>query len=81
MWALLNKRRFGTKLPVEKVRKAARYCLKTYDPDDEGLCSAQFVMGQLDVIRYPEGTSVICGNSGNIGRDVARDQGPSNLGV
>ena len=64
MWALLNKRRFRTKLPAEKVRKAAEYCLKTYDPRGVGLCWAQFVMGQLDVIRYPEGTSVICENQG-----------------
>jgi hypothetical protein len=64
MWAVLNKRRFGTKLPAEKVRKAAEYCLKTYDPRGDGLCWAQFVMGQLDVIRYPQGTSVICENQG-----------------
>ncbi|HEY2351928.1 MAG TPA: hypothetical protein VGH83_05425 [Candidatus Acidoferrum sp.] len=64
MWALLNKRRFGTMPPLDKMRKAAEYCLKTYDPQGEGLCSAQFVMGQLDVIRYPEGTSVICENQG-----------------
>ena len=64
MWAVLNKRRFGTKLPTEKVRKAAEYCLRTYDPHGDGLCWAQFVMGQLDVIRYPEGTSVICENQG-----------------
>jgi hypothetical protein len=64
IWALLNKRRFGTKLPAERVRKAAEYCLSTYDPRGDGLCSARFVMGQLDVIRYPEGTSVICENQG-----------------
>ena len=64
MWAFLNRRRFGTKLPMEKVRKAAEYCLRTYDPRREGLCWAQFVMGQLDVIRYPEGTSTICENQG-----------------
>jgi hypothetical protein len=64
MWAFLNRRRFGTELPMEKVRKAAEYCLRTYDPRREGLCWAQFVMGQLDVIRYPEGTSTICENQG-----------------
>ena len=64
MWALLNHRRFGTTLPIERVRKAAEYCLRTYDPGHEGLCWAQFVMGQLDVIRYPEGTSVLCENQG-----------------
>ena len=64
MWAFLNRRRFGTQLPMEMVRKAAEYCLRTYDPRREGLCQAQFVLGQLDVIRYPEGTSVVCENQG-----------------
>jgi hypothetical protein len=64
MWALLNHRRFGTPLPMENVRKAAEYCLRTYDPRHEGVCRALFVMGQLDVIRYPEGTSAICENQG-----------------
>jgi hypothetical protein len=64
MWAFLNRRRFGTQLPMEKVRKAAEYCLRTYDLKRDGHCRAQFVMGQLDVIRYPEGTSVICENQG-----------------
>ena len=64
LWAFLNRRRFGTKLPMERVRKAAEYCLRTYDPRREGLCWAQFVMGQLDVIQYPEGTSSICENQG-----------------
>ena len=64
MWALLNRRRFGTQLPMKKVRKAAEYCLRTYDPRHVGVCWAQFVMGQLDVIRYPEGTSAICENQG-----------------
>jgi len=64
LWAFLNRRRFGTKLPMDKVRKAAEYCLQTYDARSDGVCRAQFVMGQLDVIRYPEGTFVICENQG-----------------
>lgn len=64
MWALLNRRRFGTELPMDKVRRAAEYCLATYDPRHEAICTAQFVMGQLDVIRYPEGTSILCENQG-----------------
>jgi hypothetical protein len=64
LWAFLNRRRFGTKLPMEKVRKAAEYCLQTYDARRDAVCRAQFVMGQLDVIRYPEGTSTICENQG-----------------
>jgi hypothetical protein len=54
MWALLNRRRFGTALPMDKVRRAAEYCLAAYDPRREAICTAQFVMGQLDVISYPK---------------------------
>jgi hypothetical protein len=64
MWAFLNRKRFGTELPAEKVRKAAEYFLRTYDRHHDAGCWAQFVMGQLDVINYPEGTSEICENQG-----------------
>jgi hypothetical protein len=64
MWALLNRRRFGTELPMDKVRRAADYCLAAYDPRREAICTAKFVMGQLDVIQYPEGTSILCENQG-----------------
>jgi hypothetical protein len=64
VWALLNRRRFNTNLPMERVRRAAEYCLAAYDPDREGICTAQFVMGQLDVIHYPEGTKILCENQG-----------------
>jgi hypothetical protein len=64
MWAFLNRRRFGTKLPMDKVRKAAEYCMQTYDAQRDALCRAGFVMGQLDVIQYPNGNSTICENQG-----------------
>ncbi len=64
MWALQNRKRFGTTLPMAKIRKAAEYCLRTYDRHHNGTCWAQFVMGQLDVISYPEGTTELCENQG-----------------
>jgi hypothetical protein len=64
MWALRNRRRFGSKLPMDKVRLAAEYCLAAYDPGRAAVCTAQFVMGQLDVISYPQGTSILCENQG-----------------
>jgi len=64
MWALENRRRFGTELDMDKIRLAAEYCLATYDPQHEATCSAKFVIGQLDVIRYPEGTRILCENQG-----------------
>src|ERR1700739_1529614 len=64
MWALLNRRRFGTHLPMEKGRKAAEYCLQTKEPRREAVAHAQSLLGQLDVIRYPQGTTAICENQG-----------------
>lgn len=64
MWALLNKRRFGITPPASKIERAARYCLSTYDPKADGACVAQFVMGQLDIVSYPNGISTICQNQG-----------------
>ena len=64
MWALKNRQRFGTQLPMDKIRKAAEYCLNTYDKDRDGVCWAEFVMGQDDVISYPKGTKDICNNQG-----------------
>ncbi len=64
IWALRNRARFGSALPMDKVRKAAQYCLRTYDKRHDGVCWAQFVMGQMDVVEFPEGTSDICENQG-----------------
>ncbi len=64
IWALRNRKRFNAALPMEKVKKAAEYCLRTYDPNHDGLCRAEFVMGQLDIVSYPQGTSTICENQG-----------------
>ena len=64
IWALRNRVRFGTALPNDKIRKAAEYCLETYDKRRDGVCWAQFVIGQLDVVDFPEGRSDICENQG-----------------
>ena len=64
IWALRNRARFDTELPMDKIRKAAEYCLRTYNKRRDGVCWAQFVMGQLDVVNFPEGTSKICQNQG-----------------
>jgi hypothetical protein len=64
IWAYMNRKRFGTELPVDKMRKAAEYFLSTYDRHRDATCWAQFVMGQLDVVDYPQGTTDICQNQG-----------------
>ncbi len=64
IWALQNRRRFGASLPMDKVRKAAEYCLATYDRNHNGICWAQYVMGQCDVVDFPQGTTDITENQG-----------------
>lgn len=64
IWALRNRTRFGSALPKDKIRNAAEYCLRTYDKRHDGVCWAQFVMGQMDVVEFPQGTSDICENQG-----------------
>ena len=54
----------GTKLPEDKIRKAAEYCLNTYDPQLSGISHAKFIIGQNDVMEFPNGTSDIAVNQG-----------------
>jgi hypothetical protein len=64
IWALQNRKRFTTNLPMQKVRRAAEYCIRTYDPAHTGICRAQFIIGQNDVMEFPGGTSEIAVNQG-----------------
>lgn len=64
IWALKNRQRFGTHLPMDKVRRAAEYCLRTYDPHRTGICRAEYMIGQNDVIEFPRGTTDIAVNQG-----------------
>lgn len=64
IWALRNRQRFGISGPAEKIKRAAGYCLRTYDPKGDGECIAQYVMGQLDIVSYPQGTSDLSQNQG-----------------
>jgi len=64
LWALKNRQRFRTQLPAEKIRKAAQYCLRIYDPQRNGICHAQFMIGQNDVMEFPDGTTDIASNQG-----------------
>lgn len=64
IWALKNRQRFGMRLPMEKVRQAAEYCLRTYDPQHTGIARAEYMIGQNDVIEFPGGTTQIAANQG-----------------
>ena len=65
LWfALENKRRYNSELPMDKLQKAFDYCIKELDPDKDGICRARFVLGQNDVVDYPTGTMDLAVNQG-----------------
>lgn len=65
LWfALDNKRRYNSELPMDKLQKAFDYCIKELDPDKDGICRARFVLGQNDVVDYPTGTMDLAVNQG-----------------
>jgi len=64
IWALQNRQRFHINPPAGKVRKAAEFCLRKYDPSRTGICRAEFIIGQNDVMEFPAGASDIAVNQG-----------------
>lgn len=65
LWfALVNKRLYGTHLPMDKLKKAFDFCLEEFDSDGDGKCSSEFVLGQNDVVEYPDKTSGLAVNQG-----------------
>lgn len=65
LWfALVNHRLYGTPLPMEKLKKAYDFCIQEFDPDGDGICHSEFVLGQNDVVTYPEKTSDLSVNQG-----------------
>jgi hypothetical protein len=38
--------------------------IKEFDPDEDGICSAEFALGQNDVVFYPGKTSDLSVNQG-----------------
>lgn len=63
-WAMINRRRYNTPLPMDRITKAAQYCLNTFDPDRDGICRSQFVMGMNDILDYPQWTEDLAINQG-----------------
>lgn len=65
LWfALVNHRLYGTPIPMDKIKKAFNFCINEYDPDGDGICAAEFVLGQNDVVEYPDKTSDLAVNQG-----------------
>jgi hypothetical protein len=65
LWfALVNKRLYGTPLPMDKITRAYSYIINELDSDKDGICSARFVLGQNDCVEYPDRTSNLAVNQG-----------------
>jgi hypothetical protein len=64
IWAMMNKRRFGVKLPAEKIKKAVEYVLKEFDEDKDGICKSRFTLSQIDIIDYQPKTDRLAVNQG-----------------
>lgn len=65
LWfALVNHRLYGMPLPMEKLQKAFDFCIQEFDPDGDAICHSEFVLGQNDVVTYPEKTSALSVNQG-----------------
>lgn len=78
LWfALVNHRQYGTPLNMDKLTKAYNYIINEFDPDGDGICSSEFVLGQNDVVTYPERTSGLAVNQGMfaVTLQVARELG------
>ena len=76
-YALVNHRLYGTTISMDKVKKAFEFCINEYDPDGDGICAAEFVLGQNDVVEYPNKTSDLAVNQGMLAitLQVARELG------
>ena len=64
IWAMLNKRRFGVKLPEDKINKAVNYILDEFDDDRDGICKSHFTLSQVDIIEYEPKTDKLAVNQG-----------------
>lgn len=64
IWAMLNKRRFGVKLPEEKIKKAVHYVLNEFDSAHDGTCRSNFDLCQIDVREYHPKTDRLAVNQG-----------------
>ena len=63
-YAWVNHKLYGTPIPMDKIKKAFEFCMNEYDPDGDGICAAEFVLGQNDVVDYPDKTTDLAVNQG-----------------
>ena len=64
IWAMMNKRRFGVTLPVEKIKKSVDYVLNEFDSDRNGKCESHFSLSQIDIVDFNPKTDRLGVNQG-----------------
>ena len=64
VWGMMNQRRFGVKLPAEKIKNAVNYVLNEFDADKDGICRSHFTLSQIDIIDYQPKTDRLAVNQG-----------------
>lgn len=64
IWAMMNKRRFGATLPMDKIRKAVDYVLNEFDSNRDGICKAHFSLSQVDIVDFNPKTDRLGVNQG-----------------
>jgi hypothetical protein len=79
IWAMLNKRRFGVELPLEKIQKAVDYVLNEFDADRDGKCTARFSLSQVDIVDFDPKTDRLAVNQGMLAIALTNDKGAWDL--
>jgi hypothetical protein len=64
IWAMMNKRRFGVALPMDKIKKAVDYVLNEFDSNRDGICKAHFSLSQVDIVDFNPKTDRLGVNQG-----------------
>jgi len=64
IWAMMNKRRFGVKLPQDKIKKTVDYVLNEFDSTGDGICRSHFPLCQVDIIDFKRKTDRLAVNQG-----------------
>jgi hypothetical protein len=63
-WALINKRRYNSNIPIDKIKLALEFCRNEFDPDGDGKVMANFVLGQNDLANFEEKTDTVSVSQG-----------------
>ncbi|MGE5428017.1 MAG: hypothetical protein ACM3O8_08985, partial [Methylococcaceae bacterium] len=64
IWAMLNRRRFGVTLPMEKIKRAVDYVTNEFDSVHDGKCRSHFSLSQVDIVDFKPKTDRLGVNQG-----------------